>query len=159
MSKSFSLILTVPESDPVQYRLTAKRVTLGRTAENQITVNVSAVSSKHCEFRRSETGGYWLVDLGSTNGTRINGQKVMSPEGVALKNGDRISIGETVDAHFFEAIDAEAAKAAKRGGSQGPVSVWVDASAQGWHEEVINPVAAAVARQEAERSKHSLGHR
>lgn len=154
MAKSFSLIVTAPDSEPVHYRLTRERVTLGRAEENQIAVSVKAISAGHCEFQKTETGSYRLIDLKSTNGTRVNGQRLMDPCGVILKNGDRVLFGETVEALFFEAIDAEATGRKRpvfESGAfvdQSPVSVWVDASAEAWGEEEINPVAAAVARQQ-----------
>lgn len=183
MPKSFSLILTAPGADAVQFRLTDDRVSLGRDYRNQIALDVSAVSSRHCEFLRSDaTGGYRLVDLGSTNGTRVNGQRIMSAEGVSLKNGDRILLAEMIEGHFVEAIEAEPAKRSQiparhqingNGGPQspvngavtqslrqgGPVPVWVDASAATVTEEEMNPVAAAVARQEAALGNQKIGKR
>jgi pSer/pThr/pTyr-binding forkhead associated (FHA) protein len=184
MPKSFSLILTAPGADAVQFRLTDDRVSLGRDDRNQIALDVNAVSSRHCEFLRADaTGGYRLVDLGSTNGTRVNGQRIMSAEGVPLKNGDRILLAETIEGHFIEAIEAEPAKRSQiparhrvNGGGgppqapvngavtqslrqAGPVPVWVDASAATVTEEEMNPVAAAVARQEAALGNQKIGKR
>lgn len=158
MAKSFSLIVASPEQEPVHHRLTSDRVECGRAEGNRIVVRVRAISSRHCVFTRTEPGGYRVIDLGSTNGTRVNGQRLMDPAGVALKNGDRLLFGETVEAHFFEAVEADHSRV-ERGGEDDaeavsawvPVPVWMDASSQGWEEDEgeINPVAAAVARQES----------
>lgn len=165
MAKSFSLIVASPGQDPVHYRLTGERVAFGRAEDNRIVVEVKAISSRHCRFLRAETGGYRVVDLGSTNGTRVNGQRVMDPAGVMLKNGDRLLFGETVEAHFFEAVEADHSRDEQMGNVDAdavsgwmPVPVWMDAS-QGWDEDQasINPVAAAVARQEAGTSLNGRG--
>ena len=49
-------------------------------------------SRRHAQIRMKD-GHYTLTDLGSTNGTRLNGQTVQSRE---LADGDRITIGTTV---------------------------------------------------------------
>ncbi|MFV0446830.1 MAG: FHA domain-containing protein [Planctomycetaceae bacterium] len=66
------------------------RLTLGRRAPCDLIIERGTVSSKHCEFEFVE--GHWFVrDLGSRNGTRIDGQKV--DEGWILPNG-RVTIGD-----------------------------------------------------------------
>lgn len=78
----------------------------------------------------------------------------MDPTGVRLKNGDRILLGETVEGHFIEAIEAETTTSPLSSGSvdrdpaPGPLAVWVDAADDSHPDEAINPVAAAVARQQ-----------
>ena len=52
-----------------------------------------AVSRFHAELRRREDG-YYLVDLGSTNGTRIGEEEIAALSEVKLKSGDEISLGE-----------------------------------------------------------------
>lgn len=153
MRKSFSVILTIPGDEPIHYRLSDGRLVVGRSSSSAIRLEVPAVSSRHCHFERTAEG-YRLVDLQSTNGTRINGQRVMDPTGVLLKNGDRILLGETVEGHFIEAIEAETTTSPLSSGSvdqdpaPGPLAVWVDAADDSHPDEAINPVAAAVARQQ-----------
>lgn len=157
MEKTFSVILTVPGAEPMSYRLVRDRVTLGRASGSDIRLQVPSISSRHGILERNRGGGYRIVDSGSKNGTRINGQRVMDPKGMALKNGDRLLLGETVEGHFVEAIEAEPVSPSTPGVDETrdvevedePLSVWVDASEEGQHpEEEINPVAAAVARQQ-----------
>ena len=52
-----------------------------------------AVSRFHAELRRREDG-YYLVDLGSTNGTRLRGEEIPALTEVKLKSGDEIGLGE-----------------------------------------------------------------
>jgi hypothetical protein len=66
---------------------------LGRDITNTITINDREVSRHHLRFTRSPEG-YTVEDLGSTNGTFINGKRLTGA--VMLKNGDMIGLGETV---------------------------------------------------------------
>jgi pSer/pThr/pTyr-binding forkhead associated (FHA) protein len=67
--------------------------TLGRAAGCQITVDDSFVSQLHARvFARD--GRYLVEDLGSTNGTYLNRQKVAGP--MVISRGDRLQVGNTV---------------------------------------------------------------
>jgi FHA domain-containing protein len=72
--------------------LTAETMTIGRSPECQITIADKGASRRHAQIRRQDTT-YTLTDLGSTNGTRLNGQTVQTRE---LSDGDRITIGSTL---------------------------------------------------------------
>jgi len=64
--------------------------TLGRSREADIVIDDANVSRKHAEVRPS--GGSWIVrDLGSTNGVKVNGRRIESPQ--SLKRGDVIELG------------------------------------------------------------------
>ena len=65
-------------------------VTLGRDPENNIVLADSYVSARHAQFEW-RNGRLWLEDLGSTNGTRINGRAIRTPMVVAP--GDLIEVG------------------------------------------------------------------
>ena len=68
-------------------------VTLGRSRQCDVVVDDPNVSRQHAEIR--PRGGSWvLTDLGSTNGSRINGQPVERPE--VVRSGDEIELGATV---------------------------------------------------------------
>ena len=69
-------------------------VTIGRLASNTIILNDTQASSRHAELR-SDGAGYVLVDLGSTNGTRVNGQPIAAHTPHVLRGGDVITIGDT----------------------------------------------------------------
>ena len=69
-----------------------QRVTvIGRSSDADVRVDDANVSRRHAEVRRIGDG-YSLVDLGSTNGTEVNGQRIQE---TALMNGDVISVGTT----------------------------------------------------------------
>ena len=65
---------------------------LGRDSSNLIQVHDTEVSRRHAEIRR-EGDAYTVVDLGSSNGTFVNGERV---ERHALANGDRLQVGSTL---------------------------------------------------------------
>jgi hypothetical protein len=67
--------------------------TLGRSRQCDIVLGDPNVSREHAEI--SPRGGSWvLTDLGSTNGSRINGRNVEGPE--VIRPGDEIELGSTV---------------------------------------------------------------
>jgi hypothetical protein len=95
---SFSLIVALPGEEPIAHELQGDAITFGRSPENQIQVLVAEVSVRHGQLVR-EGDGYRIVDPGSTNGTRVNGQPI-GPEGVVLNPMDRLLLGTLVPAYF-----------------------------------------------------------
>lgn len=82
--------LVVHEAGEARTVVLAKEtVTIGRLAECDVVVADKGASRRHAQIRRRD-GVYTLTDLGSTNGTRLNGQTIQSRE---LADGDRIAIG------------------------------------------------------------------
>lgn len=73
-----------------EYELNQERVTIGRKAENEIPIDNLAVSGKHALLITILDDSF-LEDLGSTNGTYVNGKLIKKH---ALKNGDVIAIGK-----------------------------------------------------------------
>lgn len=66
---------------------------LGRAVENEVVIVSKRASREHAHIRR-EGRRVFLDDLGSTNGTFLNGERVLGT--VQLRDGDQISIGEVV---------------------------------------------------------------
>ena len=64
---------------------------LGRTPANQIMLADDRVSRRHATIHAQGEGEFWLVDLGSRNGTYINGRRVNQPS--RLRHGDTIQVG------------------------------------------------------------------
>jgi hypothetical protein len=71
--------------------LSKEIVTIGRLAECDVVLKDKGASRRHAQIRTKD-GVATLTDLGSTNGTRLNGQTVQTR---ALEDGDRITIGTT----------------------------------------------------------------
>ena len=102
--------ITIAEKGPQPYRFDLKReiVTIGRGLDNDIVVACGSVSGKHSEMRRVE-GGYHLIDVGSTNGIKVDGvrqQKVSLKNGMTVKLGD-VEFGFTLNEEELAVIDAE----------------------------------------------------
>jgi len=86
-------ILEPPERRGRSYQL-GQELTLGRSNGCHVSVpEDSFVSQTHARISRRD-GGFWLEDLGSTNGTYLNAKAVSSP--ALLHRGDRIQVGRTV---------------------------------------------------------------
>ena len=67
--------------------------TLGRNEDNTFVVKDRWISRNHAMVQRMENGDFFLIDLGSRNGSFVNGRRVTIP--VTLHNGDHIVFGQT----------------------------------------------------------------
>jgi signal transduction histidine kinase len=76
-----------------QFELTAPTISVGRHSSNAVALHDTQVSRRHMELRAQPGGGYQVFDLGSGNGTLLNGQRVHE---ATLRSGDTISIGQSV---------------------------------------------------------------
>jgi hypothetical protein len=77
--------------DGKRVRLGDGVLTIGRAAECEVRLADTSVSRRHAEVRAAGDG-WTVVDLGSTNGTKVNGATVTDRK---LKDGDTISVGDT----------------------------------------------------------------
>jgi len=77
--------------DGARHLIEKRRVVIGRSKDCDIQVRDANVSRQHAEVRQEGTA-YWLVDLDSTNGTEVNGQREKRAK---LENGDKITVGST----------------------------------------------------------------
>jgi hypothetical protein len=73
------------------FPLTTNVTVIGRAAETDLRLNDPGVSRRHAEVRR-ESGEFFVVDLGSTNGVRVDGAAVTRHQ---LRDGNRIEVGST----------------------------------------------------------------
>lgn len=67
--------------------------TVGRGDDNNFVLPDRWISRNHAMLQRMETGEFYLIDLGSRNGSFVNGRRVSVP--VTLHNGDRLTFGQT----------------------------------------------------------------
>ncbi len=74
------------------YNIATNRVLLGRDRSCTIMVNDINASRQHAELRYEPQGVWVITDLGSTNGTLVNGQSVSR---MGLREGDRVTLGIT----------------------------------------------------------------
>jgi adenylate cyclase len=75
-----------------QFPLVGKTFSLGRAKDNNVVFTSNKVSRRHALVHAQGGSEFSLVDLGSSNGTHLNGRRVIHP--VALQDGDVIQIGE-----------------------------------------------------------------
>lgn len=71
------------------FELTADQSTIGRSGDCEVSLDVAAVSRRHAVVNRQEDT-FVLEDLGSRNGTYINGERIVAP--TTLRPGDRIVV-------------------------------------------------------------------
>ena len=90
---SFRLIVRRGPQPNQIYELTKGIITIGRDITNDIVINDPEVSRHHCRLTQGG-GGYTVEDLGSTNGTFINGQRLTGAH--QMQHGDMLGMGETV---------------------------------------------------------------
>ena len=84
---------------PVVYGLTKPRMMLGRCGD--IEVIMPAVSRRHFELTRLSMGRHMCKDLGSRNGTLVNGVR-LNGKGQLLNDGDIVQAGEARFVYYSE---------------------------------------------------------
>ena len=97
----FAALLTF-ESGPFAGRIVAlpsQMVTIGRAPDNDVVVGDPATSGHHGRIE-VRAGSFWISDLGSTNGTLVNGEPVIEKQ---LSDGDAIAIGQSTLRFTLEA--------------------------------------------------------
>ena len=75
--------------DPIPLRRGV--LTLGRRETCDISLRFPNISGSHCELSYKDAGYWYIRDLGSTNGIKVNGQRVLQR---ALRPGDEIAIAK-----------------------------------------------------------------
>jgi hypothetical protein len=68
-----------------------KKVTVGRAEQNDIVIRGSGISKTHAAFLPGKEGSFRLVDMGSRNGTAVNGVILDENRPVHLNTGDKVS--------------------------------------------------------------------
>ena len=84
-------ILQSEGEDPITLRLPSGAVkTVGRTARADFIVDAALVSRIHCRLSADKSDQLVVEDLGSTNGTLVNGERVKRQ---VLREGDKLTVG------------------------------------------------------------------
>jgi pSer/pThr/pTyr-binding forkhead associated (FHA) protein len=86
---------------PIDLRLEAAQLThhdgvvFGRLARYcHVTVDNDSISRRHARFKMTAGGTLTVEDLGSTNGTAVDGHKIEAMRPVPVRDGSRLSLGE-----------------------------------------------------------------
>jgi len=104
MASQFQLIMRSGPTPGAAFTLEGDQITVGRDSNNEIVINDAEVSRRHARLT-FQGGKYVLEDLGSTNGTFVNGQRLAGPR--VLKPGEVVSFGEQI-VLVFEATNLDA---------------------------------------------------
>ncbi len=89
----FTLQISKPDGSSSESRqFQDDKITIGRTAGRNLTLQDRRVSSNHAVIR-ARGGTYWLEDQNSHNGTELNDEPIAAHREQELQNGDRIRIG------------------------------------------------------------------
>jgi len=89
----FQLVMRSGPTPGATYPLEGDQLTIGRDSANGVSINDAEMSRKHARLT-FQGGKYVIEDLGSTNGTFVNGQRLSGP--FVLKGGDVVSFGEQI---------------------------------------------------------------
>ncbi len=97
------LYIVTNEGQVSNYPVMKNKTVIGRTKDCDLSLVDNTISRHHAEITRSEQG-YFLTDLGSYNGTRVNGKSI---ETVQLKHGDKIQVGLTRLTFLMDTVTPE----------------------------------------------------
>lgn len=89
--------ITLDDGPTTIVRLNDGELSIGRDPDNDVEIDMAEVSRFHARIMLYE-GGYGVMDIGSTNGTFINGKKIAPRMIVRLSHGDAIRIGDNFGA-------------------------------------------------------------
>ena len=95
--QTFQLVMRAGPNPGKTFSLSKNDIIIGRDINTDIVINSAEVSRRHARFRL-EGGSYVIEDLGSTNGTFINGQRLTGRH--LLRPGEAINLGEAVTLSF-----------------------------------------------------------
>src|SRR5688572_5302273 len=93
--QSFQLVVRKGPRPGQVFPLTLETVTIGRDPMTDIVINDPEVSRHHAKLTRRTGGGYEIQDMGSTNGTFVDGKR-LGGETVQLSPGQAVMVGSNV---------------------------------------------------------------
>lgn len=103
MTNSSRLVMTQGPQPGQTFVLDQDSLTLGRDPSNAIVINDPQISRQHARITH-QGGRMVLEDIGSTNGTYVNGIRLANPH--ALANGDVVGLGDAVTLMYYGASPA-----------------------------------------------------
>lgn len=94
MKKTPDLLVTAGLASGKRFTVPEGGLRLGRSSANDISIPEEALSRNHCLFERAGENALRVIDLGSSNGTYVNGESIGS-EAVLLAAGDVVEVGDS----------------------------------------------------------------
>ena len=126
------LLVSVPNQPPMCYHFDRNRIQIGRSKYNHLRIDDNAISKVHCEIvKRPDTDQWIFRDLGSTNGSNLNGKPV-GWDVIVVDQADEIVLGKVIKLRIVSVRPLEVPEEEDEASPD------------------VNPVAAAVARQSRE---------
>ncbi|MCE9594657.1 MAG: sigma 54-interacting transcriptional regulator [Planctomycetes bacterium] len=96
-------VIVVEDGTRTELTIESPVVRVGRAVDNEIRLQSNLVSRHHCRIEQGPEGP-WIIDLESSNGTQVNGEKVKRK---LLANGDRLGVGKAhMQVFLSESTDA-----------------------------------------------------
>lgn len=126
-SSEFRMIVRTGPNPGTVFELTKEVSLIGRDVTNDVVVGDAEVSRQHSRITRTP-GGYVLEDLGSTNGTFVNGERLVAPR--VMNPGDLVALAETVSLTFDATSPEAAATVAQPAATAEPAKKAPQAAAQ-----------------------------
>jgi predicted component of type VI protein secretion system len=108
MAAQFQLTMRSGPTPGKVFPLEAAEIMIGRDTSNGVAINDAEVSRRHAKLTL-HGNAYALEDLGSTNGTFVNGTRLSGP--FTLKAGDTVSFGENINLQYEAVFDPNATMA------------------------------------------------
>jgi predicted component of type VI protein secretion system len=105
MAAQFQFVMRSGPNAGKVFPLTVQEVSIGRDNSNTVAINDAEVSRKHAKMTL-HGNAYVIQDLGSTNGTYVNGTRVTATQ--VLNPGDSVSFGEGIVLAYESAFDSGA---------------------------------------------------
>lgn len=96
-SQTFQLVMHSGPNPGKIFELVQDELTIGRDIGNRIVINDPEVSRKHARLTL-QSDGYVIEDLGSTNGTFVNNQRLIGPH--MLRPGETVMLGEKISLEY-----------------------------------------------------------
>ena len=104
MAALFQFVMRSGPTPGAIFPLEGDQLIIGRDAANSVAISDAEVSRKHARLN-FQGGKYVIEDLGSTNGTFVNGQRLSVA--TVLKSGDVVSLGEQI-VLMYEGLSSDA---------------------------------------------------
>jgi adenylate cyclase len=127
------LDITTNDGKQLRRKIEKETFTIGRSNDNSLTLSDISVSRHHTEIKKTKEG-YLLTDLGSYNGTKVNGKLTQS---VLLKHDDKIKIGLTSLTFLVEEKDAAS--------QESSLVLTADKDIENEHKEVLKSLSQSSA--------------
>jgi len=105
MAAQFQFVMRSGPTTGKIYPLEAPEIIIGRDASNGVAINDAEISRKHAKLSLHGSA-YVIQDLGSTNGSFVNGQRITGSQ--VLNPGDTVSFGENIVLMYEAAFDPNA---------------------------------------------------